>query len=170
MRWKLTRLLKIYLESESTCTNSSQLLTTGFVAQSSNIPVSSQNRKRWLNLARMCERYQLSDKAAAAIAYSVLVDVGKITKDDKTCVIDRSKLIREREKCRQEIQKDEQQNFRFVNAIYFDGRKNATQMVVQGPMTSITDLFNLRSITLLLVNQEVTTLPTFLLKMAKAEL
>ena len=29
--------------------------------------------------------------------------------------------------------KEEQQNFRFVNAIYFDGCKDATQMVVQGP-------------------------------------
>ena len=81
----------------------------------------------------MCERYQLSDKAAAAIANSVLVDVGIITEDDKVCVIDRSKLRRERERCRQEIQKEKQQNFRFVNAIHFDGRKDATQMVVQGP-------------------------------------
>ena len=48
-------------------------------------------------------------------------------------MIDRSKLRRERKKCRQEIQKEEQQNFRFVIAIYFDGRKDATRMVVQGP-------------------------------------
>ena len=99
-----------------------------FVAESSNIPASSQNRRKWTNLARMCERYQVSDRAAAA--HSVLVDVGMVT-DDKTCVIDRSKLRRERERCRQKIQ--EQQNFRFVNAIYFDGRKDATQIVVQGP-------------------------------------
>ena len=81
----------------------------------------------------MCKRYRLSDRAAAAIVYSVLVDVGKITEDDKTFVIDRSKLRREKEKCRKEIQKEEQQKFRFVNAIYFDGRKDATQMVVKGP-------------------------------------
>ena len=78
----------------------------------------------------MCKRYQLSDEAAAAIANSVLVDVGKITEDDKTCVIDRSKLKRERETRRQEAQKEEQQNFRFVNAICFDDRKDAIQMVV----------------------------------------
>ena len=117
----------------------------------------------------MCEQYQLLDRAAAAIASNVLVDIGIITEDDQTCLIDRSKPKREREKCRQEIQKEEQQNFTFVNAIYFDGRKDATQMIVQIQMTSITDLFNLRSITLLLVNQEVTVLPTFLLKMAKAK-
>ena len=40
-------------ESESTFTNSSQLSTTfEFVAGSSNIPISCQNRKRWSNLAR----------------------------------------------------------------------------------------------------------------------
>ena len=61
------------------------------------------------------------------------MDVGIITENDKTCVIDHSKLRREREKCCQEIQKEEQRNFRFVNAVYFDGRKDATQMVVQGP-------------------------------------
>ena len=81
----------------------------------------------------MCKRYQLSDRTAAAPANSVLVDVDKITENDKTCVIDRSKLRREREKFRQKIQKEEQQNFRYVNAIYFDGRKDATQRVVQGP-------------------------------------
>ena len=87
-------------EFESTCTNSSQSLTTSeFVIGSSNILVSSQNCKRWSNLARMCERHQLSDKAAAAIANSVFMDVGKIMEDDKTCVIDHSKLRRERKKC-----------------------------------------------------------------------
>ena len=75
----------------------------------------------------MCEQYQLSDRAATAIANSVLVNVGIITEDEKTCLIDRSKLRRERGKCHQEIQKEEQQNFRLVNAIYFDGRKDATQ-------------------------------------------
>ena len=70
------------------------------------------------------------------------MDVGIITEDDKTCVTDSSKLRREREKCRQEIQKEEQQNFRFANAIYFDGRKDATRMVVQGPNESITDLLH----------------------------
>ena len=58
------------------------------------------------------------------------MDVGIITEDDKACVIDRSKLSK-KGKMPQEIQKE--QNFRFVNAIFFDGRKDATQMVVQGP-------------------------------------
>ena len=89
-------------ECESTythCTDFLRLSTAAeFVVESSNILVSSQNRRKWLNVARMCEWYQLSDRAAAAVASSVLVDVG-ITDDDKTCVIDHSKLQRKRERC-----------------------------------------------------------------------
>ena len=87
----------------------------------------------WSNLARMSERFQISDRAAAAIANSVMQDLGLITDDDKTYVIDRSKLQRERERCRAEIRKKEQENFKLVNAIYFDGRKDAIQVTMQGP-------------------------------------
>jgi len=121
-------------ESETTCTYSSQSCTADeIVAESSNIPASSQNRRKWSNFARMCERYQVSDRAAAVVANIVLVDVGMVTDDDKTCVIDRSKLRRETERCRPKSEKEEQQNFRFVNALYCDGRKDATQILVQGP-------------------------------------
>ena len=68
-----------------------------------------------------------------AVANSVLVDVGLVTEDDKTRIIDRSKLRRERERCRNEIRSEEQQNFGMVNAVYLDGRKDATQIVAQGP-------------------------------------
>ena len=61
--------------------------TSEFVAGSSNISELSQNRKRWSNLPRMCEQYQLSDRAAAAIAKSVFMDVDIITEDDKICVV-----------------------------------------------------------------------------------
>ena len=41
----------------------------------------------------MSERFQISDRAAAAaIANSVMQNLGLITDDDKTYVIDRSKL------------------------------------------------------------------------------
>ena len=93
----------------------------------------NQNRMKWSNLARMSERFQVSDRAAAAIANSVMQDLGLITDNDKSYVIDRSKLRRERERCRTEIREKEQENFKLVNAIYFDGRKDATQITIQGP-------------------------------------
>ena len=61
------------------------------------------------------------------------MDVGLVTEDDKTRIIDRSKLRRERERCLNEIRSEEQQNFGLVNAVYLDGRKDATQIVAQGP-------------------------------------
>ena len=60
------------------------------------------------------------------------MDVGLVTEDDKTRIIDRSKLRRERERCRNEI-RSEEQNFELVNAVYLDCRKDATQIVAQGP-------------------------------------
>ena len=106
----------------STSTDTSQSFAVSqFLAEMPNPSI--QNRKKLPNLARICERYQLSDRA---VANSVLVDVGLVTEDDKTRIIDRSKLRRERERCRNEIRSEEQQNFGLVNAVYLDGRKDAT--------------------------------------------
>ena len=115
--------------SDSSSTNTDQTQSSAaseFVSQS--MPYENQNRMIWSNLARMSERFQISDRAAAAIANSVMQDLGLITDDDKTYVIDRSKLRKERERCRAEIRKKEQENFKLVNAIYFDGRKDAVRL------------------------------------------
>ena len=93
----------------------------------------NQNRKKWPNLARICERYQLSDRAAAAVVNSVLVDVGLVTEDDKTRIIDRSKLRRSVKDAETKSGAKSKKNFGLVNAVYLDGRKDATQIVAQGP-------------------------------------
>ena len=85
-------------------------------AQSAN-----QNRVKWTNLARACERYNLSDHAGAAVATCALQDIGMIDQENNTFVIDRSKLQRERERCRKEIQEKEMENFKLVNGLYYDG-------------------------------------------------
>lgn len=46
----------------------------------------------------MYERYQISDKAADAITYSMLQDIGLITDDNMTYVINSSKVRRERKR------------------------------------------------------------------------
>ena len=61
----------------------------------------------WPNLAMMSERYQLSDRASAAVAYAALKDAGLITDLDKTYVIDKNKLRKEREKYRNIISEEE---------------------------------------------------------------
>lgn len=92
----------------------------------------SQNRKSWPNVSLMCERYQLSDRAGAAVANGVLKDLGILTDVDNSCAIDRSKLRREREKYRAELRTEEDKYFQLVNALYVDGKKDATLAMLQG--------------------------------------
>lgn len=75
-------------------------------------------------MARTCDRYAVSDRAAAAIASAVLEDVGLITNEDKTSVIDRNKLRRERLKKRKKLQHE--QTLDVLRGLYFNGRKDKT--------------------------------------------
>ena len=154
------------LASTSTDTSQSSAVSQ-FLAEMQNPSI--QNRKKWPNLARICECYQLSDRAAAAVANSVLVDVGLVTEDDKIRIIDRSKLRRERERFQNEIRSEEQEHFGLVNAVYLDGRKDATQIVAQGPNEKHYRSVQLEEHYTVVVSQEVITLLTFLMKMAKVE-
>ena len=79
----------------------------------------------WPSLAMMSERYQLSDRASAAVANAALKDTGLITDLDKTYVIDKNKLRRERENYRNIIN-EEAILYKFIDGIYIDGRKDAS--------------------------------------------
>ena len=59
-------------------------------------------------LALACERTSVSDRSAALIASSVLEDFGVITAEEKSHVIDRSKIRRQRDICRKTSQKESQ--------------------------------------------------------------
>lgn len=76
------------------------------------------------NLAVACDRTGVSDRSAAIIASSVLHDIGIVSKDTQSKVIDRSKLRRERRKVR--LQLNSTQVIQSLYAIYFDGRKDKT--------------------------------------------
>ena len=69
-------------------------------------------------------RYQVSDRAGAAIANSALPDAGIITPSDNLFVIEKNKLRRLRNKHRQEI-RAEDKFFELINGIYVDGRQDA---------------------------------------------
>ena len=66
---------------------------------------SQQYRQSLKNLAMICERYQISDRAAAAIGSTTLKDFGIITDYDASLVIDRSKLRREHQKSGMKLEK-----------------------------------------------------------------
>ena len=92
---------------------------------------SQQNRSNWPNLAKIAERFQISDRAAAALANAVLKDVGLVTENDKKLVIDKNKLRRERQKYREDIRQNQSKFFHMINGVYVDGRKDATLITSQ---------------------------------------
>ena len=86
----------------------------------------SQMRTSLPNLAMEVDRYGISDRAAAAIATAVLVDLGLVTEDDHSKVIDKNKIKRERRKARKNFQSNATQNRKDFHAFYFDSRKDDT--------------------------------------------
>ena len=66
---------------------------------------SAQNRGQYFYLAQCCDRYNISDRAGAALAIGVLMDHGIIEPNDTKFVIGRNKLRRERMRHRKEIRK-----------------------------------------------------------------
>ena len=78
----------------------------------------TQNREQYFYLAQCCDRYNISDRAGAAFATSVLIDHGIIEPNDTKFVIDRSKLRRERMRHREEMRKEEKELFGKVDGIY----------------------------------------------------
>lgn len=85
-----------------------------------------QMRIKLKSTALSCDRFGVSDRAAAAIASSVLKDVGIVTNDDHSHVIDKSKIRREKIAERRELQNQSIEGRNPVQGLYFDGRKDKT--------------------------------------------
>lgn len=105
--------------------NSTFIATVNEPPYSTKPSTSSQQMRVPLpTLARECDRYGVSDRAAAAISSAVLQDVGLVTEQDSSSVIDRSKIIREKMKKRKKVQETERPII--LRGLYFDGRKDKT--------------------------------------------
>lgn len=89
-------------------------------------PNSSQTRIRLLNTASAAYRTGVSDRNTALIATAALQDAGIVTTESPQCVIDRSKIRREKTKHICEVQKDQDISGQAVRGIFFDGRKDKT--------------------------------------------
>lgn len=91
--------------------------------------VSSNSNDRNLSslpvLAKTLDRYDVSDRAGAAIASAVLIAYGIIKTDDHQNVIDRYKVRRARDSERQSLQKNIGESL-VLRGLYFDGRKDKT--------------------------------------------
>ena len=76
----------------------------------------SQTRVKLPAVALACDRFGLSDRAAAIITSAVLQDIGIVHEGDVTHVIDRNKIRRERSKKRKKRRlKSQAKNPKFEN-------------------------------------------------------
>ena len=82
-------------------------------------------------MAIICDRYKISDRAGAAIANAVLQDYGIITTDENSLIIDRNKLRRSRFSVRRDLANEVHENITDISAIYLDGRKDQTRVLVE---------------------------------------
>lgn len=111
-------------ENPNTSTTSESSDEEQTLPSSSSKPVSRKRKIASLkNLSTICDRYGISDRAAAAVASAVLQDV-KINNE----VIDKSKLRRARQKLRKETLSQGQLDT--IPALFFDGRKDKTLKIV----------------------------------------
>lgn len=75
-------------------------------------------------VAKIADRYLVSDRIAAAIATATLIDFKIISKDEQLLIVDPNKVRRSRKRVR-EAQINEI-NYDDIQGLYFDGRKDQT--------------------------------------------
>ena len=84
---------------------------------------SSQMRLKLTNTAIVAQRYNFSHRGAAAFGSALLEDMGFISETDRTRIIDKNKISREKTRTGKELkvaaQKD---NNGHLTGLYFDGR------------------------------------------------
>ena len=90
-----------------------------------------QNRMSLENFISECDRYHISDRAASALATGLLRDVGIVTAEDKSKVVDRSKIRRERKKRQKQTKKKrKEQAQNRLQCLGFDGKKDKKTRVI----------------------------------------
>src|SRR6218665_890959 len=85
------------------------------------------------SLAKACDRTGVSDRSAAVLATLVQHDLGLVSPIDRSKVIDRSKIRRERRGNRKELQQNGDQFDHYgIEGIFFDVRKDQTLTQILG--------------------------------------
>ena len=97
--------------------------------------VQKKNLTKLSNLASVCDRFYVSNYAAAAIASATLVDHGIITKVNSSQIIGPQKLGDERRRCREERREEELGTLKKLTFLYFDGKKSMTRVFAKNNKT-----------------------------------
>ncbi|GBL94648.1 hypothetical protein AVEN_83967-1 [Araneus ventricosus] len=93
----------------------------------------SQNRLDFLTLASKCDRYGISDRAAASIASAVLQDIGIVHEGETSDVVDRNKIRIQSKRLQNEVTKSTKLTVyrSLLTGLYFDGRKDNTKVLIE---------------------------------------
>lgn len=78
------------------------------------------------NFTMECDRYNISDRAAAALASSTLKDYNIVDENADPIVIDKNKVRRERSKSRNIATKENRHTDKIIISFSFDSKKNRT--------------------------------------------
>lgn len=86
---------------------------------------SSQNRIRLTNTVLVSDRFNISERAAAALITAPLVDFRIVNENKVSLIVDRNKIARERKRVRSMLP-IELKSLSKVEGLYFDGRRDPT--------------------------------------------
>jgi hypothetical protein len=102
--------------------------TSSHLQKKCNSTPQSQMRLPLPNVARECDRHGVSDRCAASIVSAVLQDVGLVSANDSSLVVDKNKIRRERFRLRRQLGTESAQP---LTGLYFDGRKDKTKVNIR---------------------------------------
>ena len=90
------------------------------------LPSKGGSRTNLSSVAQVCDRAGVSDRTAALLASSLLLDMRQINKNDQSSVIDHLKIRRERAKVQKDLQHSVEAELDCTFAVFFDGRIDKT--------------------------------------------
>ena len=90
--------------------------------------MSSRNMVSLRAIAIIADKYELSDRAVAALVTATLVDFGLVSQENVCFVVDRLKVRRAREKLREESRGERNENAKTVTAFIADGKSSKEYM------------------------------------------
>lgn len=91
-------------ESDSVNGDETNIISSSTLRNNQSLTAPTQNRICFPNVARACDRMGISDRAAAIIVSSTLQDLGIVSPNHSSLMVDRSKIRRARKVARTEIQ------------------------------------------------------------------
>ena len=111
------------INATTSCSSNSSSI---FGEEHSNLVHKDRNVKPIPTIAMEADRFDVSNRTAAAIGTAALIDFGVVCAENRTHIIDSNKVWRARQKLRKNVRKDEVFLQNDVSAIFFDGRKDLT--------------------------------------------